>query len=80
MKDDILGDLKNFIVSFNVPENTIEKDLDIFDESIIDSMQAIDYLIMIEEKYNINITMQIVKDKKLGKLSDMAKYIQYRLK
>jgi acyl carrier protein len=76
LKDDVLNNIKNFLEKLNVSKTDLEKDLNVFSDGFIDSMQAIDYLIIIEEKYNINITMQTVVDKKLGKPSDMAKYIE----
>lgn len=76
MKTEVLSNINNFLGKLNVSQSDLERNVNVFADGFIDSMQAIDYLIMIEEKYNINITMKTVTDNKLGKPKDMAKYIE----
>jgi len=76
MDSTIKLELLGFLEKLGVSKSAISDDMNLFAEGVIDSMQAIDYLVMIEEKFNVNVTMQIVIEKKLGCPSYMAKYIE----
>jgi len=75
MADEIVNELRGFLRKLNVTDEHLDKDENVFAESVIDSLQAIDYLIMIEEKFGINVTMQTVTEQNLGRPSAMAHYL-----
>ena len=76
MDNMIKSTLVDFLENMGVQKSVLNNDPNVFADGIIDSLQAIDYLVMIEEKFNINITMNMVIESKLGRLSDMARYIE----
>ena len=79
MDESVLERLKMFLNKLGVGSKGLERDPDVFKESLLDSMQAVDYLVMIEQAYGIEIKMRTVNEEGLGKPSKMAQYIQARM-
>lgn len=79
MDEKVLVKLRTFLTKLGVSQKGLERDPDVLRESLLDSMQAVDYLVMIEEAYGIDIKMKTVNEKELGRPSKMAQYIQTKM-
>ncbi len=74
-KEEILIELKKIAALLNATAEQINRDANFFGESIFDSMVAIDYMIEIEQKFDVKMTTTIIEENELGKLSSMSEYI-----
>ena len=68
------------LVELGVNEKYITADTNLFSDGILDSIVAIDYLVRIEEEFGVNITMPVIEEDKLGRLSSMTKYLETKMK
>jgi acyl carrier protein len=72
---EIKGKIINIIKSLGNYNKEIENDLNFFADKVFDSMVAIDYMIRIEEEFGAEMNMDIMTKYKLGKISDLTKYL-----
>lgn len=74
------SELVRILKSFGISESTINEDKNLFADEYLDSMQAVDYLIMIEEKFGVSLTMKDVRELSLGKTSSLVEYLSTKVK
>lgn len=74
-QSDIAEELIKIAKDLKVKDKDIEREANLFSEGIFDSMDAIEYMISIEEKFNVKIDDEIVRYYKLGTISSMSEYI-----
>jgi acyl carrier protein len=72
---EIKDKLTAIIKSIGNFDKAISEDKNFFSEKVFDSMEAIDYMIRIEEVFGIEMNMEILEMHKLGKISSMAEFI-----
>ena len=77
---EIMERLGAIVAELGVNEKYITADTNLFSDGILDSIVAIDYLIRIEEEFGVNITMPVIEENKLGRLSSMTKYLETKMK
>lgn len=71
----VFEELKVIVSSLGATQEQITRDANLLSESIFDSIVAIDYMIAIEEKFDVQMDMTILEKNKLGNLSSMCDYI-----
>lgn len=74
-KEEILKELNEILIDIK-EEIDITEDTALIGEGILDSLELINYLTQIEEKFDITISLDELSDKELGLMKNMIDYIQ----
>ena len=73
MSEEIIQKLKEMLKSFG--KTNIDLSSDLTKDRILDSIETIDFLIMVEKEFNVKIT-EDEYNQKLSKLSDLSVFIE----
>lgn len=77
MTEETIQKLQEILKSMG--KRNIDLSNDLKNESILDSIETIDFLIMVEKEFNVNITEEDY-NKKLSSLSNLVEYIELNQK
>lgn len=77
--EDVQIKLTKMLYSLEVPKTSLEAEANLLDEAVIDSLQLIDFLILIEDDFGVKITRNDLLENNLGKLPELAKFIHSKI-
>lgn len=74
----IFGKLQTIVKSIN-SKSVINEETALISESILDSLEFMNYLTKVEETFSITITNSEINDHKLGIMSNMVKHVNSKI-
>lgn len=75
-EEQIFETLKEIVIDIKEEEMELDRATALVENDILDSLEIINYLTQIEEKFEKNITFDELVDKKLGIFDNMIKYLK----
>ncbi len=74
-RNEIFEDLKSIILNIKEEELELSENTALIESNILDSLELINYLTQIDEKFGINISFDELVEHKLGLIKNMIDYI-----
>lgn len=74
-RNEIFENLKSIILDIKEEEFELNEDTALIESNILDSLELINYLTQIEERFGVNISFDELVEHKLGIIKNMIDYI-----
>lgn len=74
-RNEIFENLKSIILDIKEEEFELNEDTALIESNILDSLELINYLTQIEERFGVNISFDELVEHKLGIINNMIDYI-----